>query len=357
MANKLDGFLSGLTNPGGQMRDFQHAARTFSDDTFRLAPKHKHLFHVCLKINTAAYKIPSLILQNQNEINLLVKNITLPSFTMQTDAVNQYNRIKHIQTKQSFQPVTVKFHDDNNSTINRLWQNYYSYYYATPNVANVTGSYKRNAIEKTMPYRYGLDNDSSFPFFDSIIVYQMARQEFVSYELINPLVKTWAFDSVDYNSGQTQECTMTFDYEAVKFGNGRVVPGNPLGFALNHYDRTPSPLSVGGGGTSTLFGTGGVLAGIADVFGNVASGRFTESPLDFLSTAISAVNTYQNAKNLTSAGLRTEGRAIINSTITGTINQYANEIVQNRTGGLNKIVVPTANQQAQSTQATQAGPR
>ena len=299
MANKLDGFLSGLTNPGGQMRDFQHAARTFSDDTFRLAPKHKHLFHVCFKINTAAYKIPSLGLQNPNEINLLVKNITLPSFTIQTDAVNQYNRIKHIQTKQSFQPVTVKFHDDNNSTINRLWQNYYSYYYATPNVANVTGSYNRNAIEKTMPYRYGLDNNSSFPFFDSIIVYQMARQEFVSYELINPLVKTWSFDSVDYNSGQTQECTMTFDYEAVKFGNGRVVPGNPLGFALNHYDRTPSPLSVGGGGTSTLFGTGGVLAGIADVFGNVASGRFTESPLDFLSTAISAVNTYQNAKNLT----------------------------------------------------------
>lgn len=353
MANKLDGFLSGLTNPGGEMRDFQHAARTFSDDTFRLAPKHKHLFHVCLKINTAAYKIPSLILQNQNEINLLVKNVTLPSFTIQTDTVNQYNRIKHVQTKQSFQPVTIKFHDDNNSTINRLWQNYYSYYYATPSTASVSGSYQRNAMSRGTPYRYGLDNDSSYPFFSSIVVYQMARQEFVSYELINPLIKSWAFDTVDYNSGQPQECTMSFEYEAVKFGHGRVSPGNPLGFALEHYDRTPSPLSIAGGGTPTLLGTGGVLAGIADVFGSVSSGRWTESPLDFLSTAITAVNTYQNAKKLTSEGLKTEGRSIINSTVTGTINQAANEIVQARTGGLNKIVVPTANSQTETTQAQQ----
>jgi hypothetical protein len=181
----------------------------------------------------------------------------------------------------------------------------------------------------------------------------MARQEFVSYELINPLVKSWAFDTVDYNSGQPQECTMTFDYEAVKFGSGRVQPGNPLGFALDHYDRTPSPLSVAGGGTSTLLGPGGVLAGVADVFGDISSGRWKESPLDFLSTAISAVNTYQNAKKLTSEGLKTEGRSIINSTITGTINQAANEIVQNRTGGLNKIVVPTGQQQTDTTKATQ----
>jgi hypothetical protein len=100
-------------------------------------------------------------------------------------------------------------------------------------------------------------------------------------------------------------------------------------------------------------GPGGVLAGVADVFGDISSGRWKESPLDFLSTAISAVNTYQNAKNLTSAGLKTEGRSIINSTVTGTINQAANEIVQNRTGGLNKIVVPVGGQQTDTTKATQ----
>jgi hypothetical protein len=99
---------------------------------------------------------------------------------------------------------------------------------------------------------------------------------------------------------------MTFDYEAVKFGSGRVQPGNPLGFALDHYDRTPSPLSVAGGGTPTLLGPGGVLAGVADVFGDISTGRWKESPLDFLSTAISAVNTYQNAKSLTKTGVNAE---------------------------------------------------
>jgi hypothetical protein len=107
---------------------------------------------------------------------------------------------------------------------------------------------------------------------------------------------------------------------------------------------------VAGGGTPTLLGPGGVLAGIADVFGDISSGRFKESPLDFLSTAISAVNTYQNSKNLKASN---EVRSIINSTVTGTINQAANEIVQNRTGGLNKIVVPVGGQQADTTKATQ----
>jgi hypothetical protein len=96
-----------------------------------------------------------------------------------------------------------------------------------------------------------------------------------------------------------------------------------------------------------------VLAGIADVFGDISTGRWKESPLDFLSTAIATVNTYQNAKKLTSAGLKTEGRSIINSTVTGTINQAANEIVQNRTGGLNKIVVPITAQQTETTKAEQ----
>lgn len=355
MSNKLDGFINGVLNPGGQMRDFQHAARTFNDDTFRLAPKHKHLFHVAFRVNQVALKTPSLVLQNQNEINLLVKSVTLPSFNVQVDTVNQYNRIKQVQTKQTFNPVTIKFHDDNYSTIHRLWQNYYSYYYATPNTSSVPGSYNRTAMKNEVAnrFRYGLDNNSSVPFFNSIVIYQMARQEFVSYTLVNPLVKSWNFDTANYGDGGGAECTMQLEYEGIYFGNGRVQPGNPIGFALSHYDRTPSPLTVGGGGTSTLFGRGGVLQGIADVFGDVASGRWKESPIDFLATAITAANTYNNAKKLTKEGIRNEGRAIINSTVTATFNNAANELVQKRTGGLNSIVVPTANTTTPTTVATQ----
>ena len=69
MANKIYGYFT--NNTSTFLRDAQHARRTFSDDTFRLAPKHKHLFHVSLQINPLAYALPSMLLQNPNEINLL----------------------------------------------------------------------------------------------------------------------------------------------------------------------------------------------------------------------------------------------------------------------------------------------
>ena len=57
MSNKaLRQFVSGFFNPKGNLGDFRHAARTFVDDNFRLAPKSKFLFHVFFKINTNALK-------------------------------------------------------------------------------------------------------------------------------------------------------------------------------------------------------------------------------------------------------------------------------------------------------------
>ena len=47
MANILNGFLNnvlqGALNPGGNLKDYQHASRLFVDDGFRLAPKTKFI--------------------------------------------------------------------------------------------------------------------------------------------------------------------------------------------------------------------------------------------------------------------------------------------------------------------------
>ena len=80
------------------------------------------------------------------------------------------------------------------------------------------------------------------------------------------------------------------------------LPGNS--FTVNYANGTQ--VSLGGGGTATVFGSGGVLSGASDVFGRIASGQAFNSPLDFISTAITAVNTYQNSKNLTKAGVSQE---------------------------------------------------
>lgn len=321
MASKDNSFLNqllnGLLGPKGQLATWEHASRTFQDDYFRLAPKSKFLYHVFFDINTSALKSLNLKYQHQNEIGLLVKSADLPRFTLKTQTLNQYNRKKIVMTDHEFQPINLKFHDDRSHIVNTLWQNYYSYYFADPTSAKAPGAYFRTAMRNGsfIRSRYGLDNNSSIPFFNRIILYQLNKREYVSYTLINPMITSFNHDQVQSNDQGTNgaECNMTLSYEAVSYDIGSIRGGRVKGFAVDHYDKSPSPLSAYGGGTASLFGAGGVIEGAADVFDALASGEAFENPANFLSTAIAAVNTYQNAKRLTKSGLREEGRRIVTS--------------------------------------------
>ena len=93
MANFLKGFLdnvvSGALNPKGTLADYAHGARLYVDDSHRLSPKVKFLYHVSLDINREASSvIPQLAQKHINELNMLVKSVDLPRYNIQTD-VNQ----------------------------------------------------------------------------------------------------------------------------------------------------------------------------------------------------------------------------------------------------------------------------
>ena len=302
-------FISGIRNPKGNLGDFQHAARLFTDDSFRLLPKSKFLFHVYFRINLNALKSLNFRYQHQNEIGMLVKSAELPKFAIANETANQYNRKKVIQTKIDYQPINIKFHDDNLGVTRQLWENYFRYYYADPTAAKIYGNYNRNAMDggpSVVRTPYGLDNDSSIPFFSEISIFQMARKYWNSYTLVNPIITSWNHDSLDYTSNNPAEQSMTLAYESVYYDNGFVQQNSPPGFGIDHYDTMPSPISLAGGGTRTLFGAGGILAGASAVFGNIASGKAFESPENFLATVITGVNTYNNSKQLSRTGVNEE---------------------------------------------------
>lgn len=314
MASKgLRQLVSGLRNPKGNLGDFRHAARLFVDDSFRLLPKSKFLFHVYFQINTNALKSLNFRYQHQNEIGMLVKSAELPKFSITNDTVNQYNRKKIVQTKVDYQPISIKFHDDNLGVTRQLWENYFAYYYADPTTSKTFGNYLRNATLNRNYIRapYGLDNNSAIPFFDNITIFQMARKFWNSYTLVNPIITNFSHDQLDYTNNSPAEQSMTIAYESVYYNNGFVQQNSPPGFGVDHYDTVPSPITLAGGGTRTLLGAGGVLAGISNVFGNVSSGKAFESPENFLATAITAVNTYQNSRQLSRTGVNEE---LINAT-------------------------------------------
>jgi hypothetical protein len=275
------------------LRDQRHAARMFADDQFRLAPKFDHLFHVAFNINPAALQSIDLLQRHRNEINMLVKSVALPKFTIQAETVNQYNRKKVVQSQHKIEDTMVTFHDDNMGLINMLWQNYYSYYYADSISAKTPGAYNRTATRNSnfIKTAYGLDNGSTSPFFNYITIYHMARHEYVAYKLYNPLIKSFDHKDVKYNGpGNLHENTMLLSYEAVSYETGTVNSDNVEGFSLEHYDLTPSPILGSGDPT----GLSPSFASQQNVQGNA---------IEALNNTVTSVNTYQNTTEKTTPGI------------------------------------------------------
>jgi len=313
--NFFGGLVGGITKPKGIMADWQHASRTFVDDTFRLAPRHKFLYYVVFDINPFSHNATAFTTKHSQEVALLCKTAELPKFNFEMVTKNQYNRKKLLYKSINYDPVNITMHDDNTGIVSAMWAIYYAAYVQDrklPTIAHNDLHYRRAGTAYDN-YRYGLDNDKRFDFFRSISIYTMSRSRFNGYTLINPRIQSWNHGNVDYADGGVMESAMTIQYESVQYSTGNVSNNNPKGFATLHYDVTPSPLSVQGGGTSALFGGGGVLGGIESIFGDVAGGAAFNSPAGFLGTAIKSVNTYNNVKGLSKDGIARELGQIISS--------------------------------------------
>ena len=337
MANILNGFLNnvlqGASNPKGNLGDYQHASRLFVDDGMRLAPKTKFLYHVVFELSDNAQKmVPQLDQRHKQEINMLVKQADLPKFSVQTSTKNMYNRKKNMQTSIEYDPVNITFHDDNMGLTTTLMEAYYRYYFRDGNYNSLGAAAPyapRNTYQgpQTQNFRYGLDNDHKTPFFNKITIYQMAKHSYLGFTLVNPLITGLTHDQVDsYDNSTPSQNQISVAYEAVFYSRGPVGEDSPTGFASTHYDKTPSPLSIGGGGTSSLLGQGGVLGGISSVLGDLAGGQFN------LGSALNAFNTFKNAKSLSKEGLRQEGFNILKKQL-GTIGKEG-------VGGLSNITIP-----------------
>jgi len=302
------------------LRDQQHAARLFVDDQFRLAPKLDFQFHVAFNINPAALKTIDFSQRHRNELNMLVKSVTLPKFTATIEQVQQYNRKKNIQSLLKYDDMTITFNDDNMSIVNQLWQNYYSYYFADSSSARTAGAYDRTATRNSnyITTNYGLDNGSTQPFFNYITIYQMTRHEYVSYKLWNPIIKTWDHKTVQYDSTKPHEASMMIAFESVSYDQGAVSGDSVEGFALEHYDQSPSPLQ------------GGSNSSASPNFNN--NQLVSNNASQFLSNVINTVNGYQNTQTLNntniaglSTGSVTQGVSGLQG-ITFPINNTANAI-------------------------------
>ena len=361
MANKYNGFFDSLAggalNPKGTLGDFAHAARLYTDNNHALAPKTRFLYHVFFDINaTAASIIPKMTVDGAkiiNEIGMLVKSADLPKYQAQVETKKMYNRVKNVQTAIQYDPITITFHDDNSSLTTALLQAYYRYYFADGNQRRNNGRAYARTPDKTYEGsernkdKYGLDNNNpGLPFFNSIQISQLSRGSYVTYTLVNPIITNWGHDRLDNSDGAgTTENQITIAYEAVFYDAGSIeagANGEPNGFGQDHYDKTPSPLSITGGGSTSI---GSVVEGALDLYDFLSGGDTFKNPLE---AALAAANLIGNVRNLSSEGLRQGAfdilkRAVGNvagANVSGVANTLFPKL--NGNGGQGKLLLATA---------------
>jgi hypothetical protein len=319
-------FLKGFTNLEN-LRDYTHASKTFTTNSWELKPRFKFLFHVLFTPNVD--QIPGLknvpIFQTQNlpNLSLSVKTIDLPKYTIDSEILNQYNRKRIVQKGIKYDPINVTFHDDGGDNVREMWYQYYSYYYSdarqqyiasAPTTNGSMGDvtvkptgFDYNARDIYEQDRSGNVNDWGFigenylqgastasgkpPFFKDIQIFGFDQHNYARYILINPIISNWSHDQYSYeDGGGVMQNSMTIQYETVKYLNGALgKPDKNVSWPdTAHYDMKPSPLSRPGS-TSTIFGQGGLL--------NTATGILEDLEKDSVAGLIGAAQKAGTAYN------------------------------------------------------------
>ena len=332
------------------LRDYTHASKTFRTNSYQNTPKLKFLFHTYFETNSQAFP-------NNFNYGLLVKDVKLPSFQFATHQMNQYNRKRIVQTKIKYEQVDITFHDDNNDSVNYLWNSYYQYYFSDGNKPqNVLQGFRgtslgQNDSSKTPPpptqqyndrniYDNSITGDDDWgflggqtdtvtgkkvAFFKNITVFGFNQHNFTAYTLINPVITNFNHDTYNYEDGNgIMQNKMTLDYETVVYNYGKMdgrKPGDIVtGFGdVANYDRNTSPIAQPGA-NGLVLGQGGLIDGAGGALRSLGDG-------DILSAVKTVGTTYNTFKDTDLKKVATsELNAMLRNAIQNTPNQTRNSL-------------------------------
>jgi hypothetical protein len=274
-------------------------------------PKQKFLFHVVFNTDETLF-VDGFNANERYQLNMLVKQCDLPKYNMSYEEKTQYNKKMYAGTRIAYEPVNITFHDDHADTVNAFWKKYYEY-----NIADSIGMNSDLTISNTkddyynygdarQTTKFGMDTprQRQKPYLKGIEIFVLHKKRFTSMTLVNPVIGSFSHDNLDQADGAgIMNNTMQILYETVIYKAGIINKNNVPGFATINYDNSPSPLTVLGGGTNSIFGPGGVIDGVGSVIRNVQSGNI-------LGAILGASNTYNNAKKIKKSAVKEELKGI-----------------------------------------------
>lgn len=241
-------YMANEITPGQKMFDRKHASKIFVDNNYGLSPKYGWLFHVAFDLNPEIARVSN---DDLLRMGFVVKSASLPKFQADVKTLNAYNRVDLVQTKVKYDPLTIKFHDDNLDVVRNFWYDYYSYFYRDSdwNMSIYASPTKYSERQQQgwgySPRQYPASSPGTQQYISAIRIYSLHNKRFAEYTLINPVITSFKHgEHAQGGDSGTLENEMTISYQAVKYQYGNVSAETVSGFASLQYDQTPSPIGT-----------------------------------------------------------------------------------------------------------------
>jgi len=252
-----DGIFGGLFDQNVHLRDSRHAAEAYGYNKADLSngtPRLKFQYFVRFNFNRDLDNYVRSFLDDvdQQVITTAVKKITMPSMSIDTDVLNQYNKKRVSQTRIDYNPINLTLHDTVEGRTLRLWEMYYEYYFsdgvAYEKLGDMQPGEQRNFIETLLQGPSGTDapkinkqeyqndiikdrfNDNhgynlsrvgnNKYLIDSIDIFQVHGGRYSRTTIINPRITAFQHDTLDYeDTSGLVELSFDLVYEGVVYAN------------------------------------------------------------------------------------------------------------------------------------------
>jgi len=331
-------YNSGLKPLGNNpTQPYQHAAKLFLEDNFRLAPKQSFLYYVVINFDPSVREAEGIFANLVSfaeryqffETGMLVKRAELPKFQIDTKILNAYNRKNVLTTKINYENVNLTFHDDAADVVTNFWNDYYTYYFRDSDYDPLAyRQLNRYNLRSKVGWGFSPRNQSLPSLLSNIRIFSLHNKRFTEYMLVNPVITQWRHGELDSSeSTGILTNTMTVNYETVKYFTGYVDPVVVDGFTLLHYDNRPSPLATS---TTNFYSSAGILGVIDGVAKDLKNPDGTNGAGGPLSNLLTLYKTYNNLKGV---NFKNAVSASLGQLVGGVANQVLN--------GRNPFAFPT----------------
>ena len=327
-----------------QLKDFGHGQKLFGANSNRLSPKFSFLYHVFFEINPLAQQTRYSQLQGDliKEVGLLVKNVELPKFDIETKNLNAYNQNVTVQTGIKYNPVKIEFHDDSANVVRNFWEDYMTFYYGDSfNSAGIAEAMRQNRYATPQSANWGYVPREDSNYLRSVKIYSLSMDKYSLYTLVNPIIDGWSHGT--HSAGQNEFIghSLSLRYEYVRYESGETgnfQNGNVQVDGLDeaHYDTVTSQLT-------NNFSTG--LAGVPSYsFGDSRLGVVRQQAKDFKADPYSQYGAPLNSPSQSTLGSRLRssilraGQSIVNTAILKAESRLRNIKIGNST--INSILQP-----------------